>query len=415
MPIRPTDRRVAHRSLLVLFVALVLPLGSAARAQEAPPRSVSLSEALKAAALLPDLKAAEAALRAAEAGVRSAGRWPDMSFTFASRSITAKESYFLSVPLPWPGRGARIDVAKAQAAMVGTDREAARLLARRALRLAWFNVAAREDMAKAAADRAVRVKATADAVGELFDAGRVAQLELSRARADAAIAAADANQAAQEHRIAESVLRRLLGIIEVSQRIQVERPLPAFEAPPDLSTASAAAFARSPAAKAAEARVLSAEAAVRLASALRFPGLVVEAGVDTNDPTQPGSDRSLGVSLSVPIGAGPALDIARGERDRALALRDQAKREIADAVEQAWRTADAARARYETLEKDALPAAQQSADLAQVAYREGRSDIFRVLDAERALAEARAGLAEAYLAWGVAHADLLNAIGEDLP
>jgi outer membrane protein TolC len=50
-----------------------------------------------------------------------------------------------------------------------------------------------------------------------------------------------------------------------------------------------------------------------------------------------------------------------------------------------------------------------------VAYREGRSDIFRILDAERALAEARAGLAEAYLAWGVAQADLLNAMGEDLP
>jgi len=335
-----------------------------------------------------------------------------MSFTFATRSITAKESYFLSVPLPWPGRGARIDVAKAQVAMAGTDREAARLMARRALRLAWFNVAAREDMAKAAADRAARVKATSDAVESLFEAGRVAQLEVSRARADAAIAAADVTQAEQEHRIAESVLRRLLGI-EVPQRIQVDRPLPAFEAAPELDVASAAAFARSPAAKAAEARVLAAEAAVRLASALRFPGLVVEAGVDTNDPTQPGSDRSIGVSLSVPIGAGPALDIAKGERDRALAQRDQAKREIADAVEEAWRTADAARARYETLEKDALPAARQAADLAQVAYREGRSDIFRVLDAERALAEARAGLAEAYLAWGVAHADLLNAIGED--
>jgi hypothetical protein len=58
-----------------------------------------------------------------------------MSFTFATRSITAKESYFISAPLPWPGRGARIDVAKAEAAIVGTDREAVRLMARRALRI----------------------------------------------------------------------------------------------------------------------------------------------------------------------------------------------------------------------------------------------------------------------------------------
>ena len=153
---------------------------------------------------------------------------------------------------------------------------------------------------------------------------------------------------------------------------------------------------------------------MRLASALRFPGLTVEAGADRNDPTQPGTDRTIGVNLTVPLGAGPALAIARGERDRAVALRDQSKREIADAVELAWRTAEAARTRYEAISKDALPAARQAADLAQVAYREGRSDIFRVLDAERALAEARTALADAYLAWGAAHADLLTAIGEDL-
>lgn len=407
MPGRPFRRRALS------FVALTFLCGDSASAQEATaPRVISLPEALQAADRLPDLTAAEAALRAAEAGIKAAGRWPDPAFTFATRSITAKESYALSMPLPWPGRGARIEVARANAFLAGTDREAARLLARRALRLAWFNTAAREDMATAAMDRAERVKGTAGAVTALYDAGRVALLELSRARAAAAIAAADEVQVEEEHRIAESVLRRLLGV-ESPQRIRVERPLPAFEASPDLEAVLTVALVHSPAARAAEARVRSAEAAVRLASALRFPGVAVAAGADRNDPTQPGTDRSIGVSLTVPLGAGPALAIARGERDRAIALRDQAKREIADAVEQAWRTAHAARTRYEALLKDALPDARQAADLAQVAYREGRSDIFRVLDAERALAEARAALADAYLAWGVAHADLLTAMGED--
>jgi cobalt-zinc-cadmium efflux system outer membrane protein len=411
---RPRSRQAACEAVFVVLLFLGLPWGFPVRAEEPAARLVSLDEALDAAARLPDLKAAEAALRAAEAGVRAAGRFPNPSFTFATRSITAKESYALAVPLPWPGRGARIELARAERTLAGTDREAARLLGRRALRLAWFSAAAREDMARAAADRATRVRATADAVTALYDAGRVALLEVSRAKADAAIAAADENQIEEEHRIAESLLRRLLGL-EGSPRVSVTRPLPAFAAGPDLETALLAALARSPEARAAEARVRAAEAAVRLASALRFPGLAVEGGADRNDPTQPGTDYSVGVSLTVPLSGGPALDIARGERDRALALREQAKREIADAVEQAWRTARAARARYEALEKDALPAARQSADLAQVAYREGRSDIFRILDAERALAEARAGLAEAYLAWAVAHADLLNAMGEDLP
>ena len=57
-----------------------------ARAQELAPRSVTLDEALKAADLLPDIKAAEAAMRAAEAGVKSAGRLQEATFSFATRS-----------------------------------------------------------------------------------------------------------------------------------------------------------------------------------------------------------------------------------------------------------------------------------------------------------------------------------------
>ncbi len=405
--------RAARRAAVCLVIPALLWAGPA-RAQDAPLHSISLEQALRAAELLPDIKAAEAALRAAEEGVKAAGRLPEATFSFASRSITARESYALSLPLPWPGRGARLDAAKAGVAMVGTDRESARLMARRALRLAWFTLAAREDMRTAARDRAARVKATSDAVGALFDAGRVALVEVSRARADAAMAAADESQAEQELRIAEGILRRLLGI-EATQRIEIARPLPAFDLADDLETATAKGLAGSPAAKAAQARIKSAEAQERLASSLRFPGIALELGADANDPTQPGTDRSIGVSVTIPFGAGPGLGIARGERERAVALRDQSRREIADAVEQAWRAARAARARYETLEKDVLPAATQAADLAQLAYREGRFDIFRVLDAERSLAETRAGLAEAYLAWGASHADLLNVTGEDLP
>jgi outer membrane protein TolC len=401
------------RGAAVCLTLFGLLLGRAATGQEAAPRLVSIQDALNAADLLPDIRAAEAALRAAEEGVKAAGRLPEASFGFATHSITARQSYSLSVPLPWPGRGPRVDAAKAGVVVVGSDRESARLMARHALRVAWFTTAAREDMARAASDRAARARSASDAVATLFDAGRVALLEVSRARADAAMAAADASQAEEERRIAEGVLRRLLGL--EGQRVTVERPLPPFDVEIDLDAATAAALVRSPAAKAAEAKVRASEASVRLASAIRFPLIAVELGVDADDPTQPGTDRSIGVNLTIPFGAGPGLGVAKSDRDRALAQREQTQREIKDAVEQSWRTARAARTRYETLEKDALPAAEQAADLAQVAYREGRSDIFRVLDAERSLAEARSGLAEAYLAWGVAHADLLNVMGEDVP
>lgn len=405
-------RNPAGRCRLLVALCLTTIGVAALRAQEPTARVVSLDEALSSVERLPDLAAAEAAVRAAEAGVRIAGRWSDLSIGFARRSITARESYSVSTPLPWPGRGARIEAARAEAALVGSDREATRRVGRRALRLAWFTLAAREDLAAAAAARAGRVRSTADAVSALYEAGRVARVERLRAVADAAMASADAAQAAEETKLAEGMLRRLLGV-EPGQTLRVARPLPAFDPEAELETAIAAGLSRSPVATAAEARVRAAEAAVRVASAQRYPGIAVELGADRNDPTQPGTDRSVGVSVTVPLSAGPALAAARAERDRTVALRDQAKREIADAVETAWRTAHAARMRCDSLERDVIPAATEAADLAQIAYREGRSDIFRVLDAERALAEARASLAEAWLAWGAARADLLQETGEN--
>ena len=203
------------RTVLVLFSPCAVSFG-----QGSAPRSISLDEAIRAADALPDLKAAQAALRVAEAGVKLAGRWPDPSFSFATRSLTAKESYGLSLPLPWPGRGARLDVARAEAAVAGADRDLVRSTARRAMRLAWFTLATREDLAASASDRRIRARRTADAVTTLYDAGRVALIESSRVRADAALAGADASQADQDQRIAEGVLRRLLSI-EAEQRLTV--------------------------------------------------------------------------------------------------------------------------------------------------------------------------------------------------
>jgi outer membrane protein TolC len=53
-----------------------------------------------------------------------------------------------------------------------------------------------------------------------------------------------------------------------------------------------------------------------------------------------------------------------------------------------------------------VPAARESADLTRLAYKEGRGDLFRVLDAERALTEVLTVRADALEAWGRAFADL---------
>ena len=92
-----------------------------------------------------------------------------------------------------------------------------------------------------------------------------------------------------------------------------------------------------------------------------------------------------------------------------------AVRRRAVAAQTAWGATRAARLRFEAIDHDVLPAALQSADLTRLAYREGKVDIFRLLDAERLLTEAEVARADAYEAWGTAHADLLRATARDGP
>ena len=160
---------------------------------------------------------------------------------------------------------------------------------------------------------------------------------------------------------------------------------------------------------------LAAAAQWRLARRLRAPGLGLNIGADWNDPTQEGTNTFAGVSLVIPIAGSALAAVAAGERDQQAALLEQARRLAAVAAEAAWGATRAARLRFEAIDHDVLPAARQAADLTRLAYREGKVDVFRLLDAERLLSEAEAARADAYEAWGTAHADLLRATARDGP
>ena len=60
-----------------------------------------------------------------------------------------------------------------------------------------------------------------------------------------------------------------------------------------------------------------------------------------------------------------------------------------------------------------MPAAREAAELTRLAYQEGKVDLFRLLDAERALSETETERWQAYQAWGLAWADLLRSAGKD--
>ena len=86
-----------------------LAYGARAAEPTTPVEAWTLERALATAERSPELTAAEAGQRAAIAEARGAGRFPDPSLTFATHSVSARQSYLLDVPLPWPGRGARVD------------------------------------------------------------------------------------------------------------------------------------------------------------------------------------------------------------------------------------------------------------------------------------------------------------------
>jgi outer membrane protein TolC len=203
---------------------------------------------------------------------------------------------------------------------------------------------------------------------------------------------------------AAAELRALLGWDEGRLSTGEERPPP----PPEGLQEAWRDRARltSPELAVADAELRSAEARVALRSRERRPTTSLEAGADWNDPTQPGTDALLGLGITFPTKGRAVLEAARADRDAAQARLDLARRRVEADLESAWSAVAAARRRFEVIDQTARPAAAEAAALTRLAYGEGELDLFRLLDAERALAEAERDRADAYLDWGVAYADL---------
>jgi outer membrane protein TolC len=184
---------------------------------------------------------------------------------------------------------------------------------------------------------------------------------------------------------------------------------------PDLATYLERAGKASPAVLTQEAQAAAAAARFDLARREKWPSTALNAGADWNDPTQPGTNKWIGLWFGIPLGKSAAADAAAAERDREAAALLVQQRLAADAAQTAWRAAHSARLRFETVDADAVPAAREAMELTRLAYKEGRADLFRVLDAERALNEALTVRADALEAWGQAFAELKALEGEETP
>lgn len=370
-----------------------------------PPHLVTLDEALAAAALSPEVVIARATERVAAAQIQSAKTPGEPKLLVATRSVTAKEVLALSVPFRWGGqRASAVSEAEATRDAAASSREVAIADARRACRIAWFTLAASEDRLRAATASVARSERNRRAIADLFELQRASRLDAARASSEAATARAAEVDAEQGVIAASARLRALLGIDGVRLTAGNDRPKPPLEG--EEETWRARAGNGSPDVAAAQAELRAADARVARSARDGRPATSLEVGADWNDPTQPGTDALLGLGITFPTRGRAAQESAQAERDRAEARLEWARRRVDADVASAWSATNAARQRFQVFDESALPAAAEAAELTRIAHDEGMLDLFRLLDAERALAEVERDRADAYLAWGVAFAEL---------
>jgi outer membrane protein TolC len=408
---------VAHR--IALAAAIALPSFRGGPCAEGdpgtlPPRVVTLDEALASAESVPELIVARANERIATAGIRLAKVPGEPSLTLATHSVSARESVALSIPFRWGGQKASaVSAAEAELQAATRSREAAMAIARHACRVAWFTLASAEDLLRAASESAARSERIRQALADLLEVQRASRLEAARAAADAALTRAARARAEQTVIAASGELRALLGLSGSRLSAGEARPTPPSEGALESWRERARTF--SPELAVAQAELKAAESRAERLSRERRPTATLEAGADWNDPTQPGTDASVGLGLTFPTRGHAAWDVALAERDRAAAQYVLASRRVAPDLESAWAAVAAARERFEAVDQVARPAAMEAAELTGVAAREGKLGLFQVLDVERALADAQRDRADAYRDWWLAYADLELLAPEVIP
>jgi outer membrane protein TolC len=393
------------------LLAMLLASSAAAAGED----HLTLDEAVALADAHADVIVARAEEQVARAGIDVARARPEATFGFATHSITARESVALSVPLRWLGqRRLAVAAATASADAAAATVEERRAAARQEVRAAWFSLAAMQGRVAAVDARAKRVADASDAVKTLLDAGRVPRLDVVSAEAERLLAQSDALAARAELAAASEALASLLGRDPSATLVAdgTSAPPPS-DVPP--KEPAAGAGPDSPAWRAEQARLLASDADVAAARAEGRPGLVLGAGADMGDPTQPGTDATMGLDVVVRFDGPARRALAVAERQREGAEAERLRRSLFAQLASARRREEAARFRLSALDEAALPASREAATLARVAHDEGRADLLQMLDSERRLTEVERERWDAWLDLALAASERAWLLGEDTP
>lgn len=281
-------------------------------------------------------------------------------------------------------RQRRIDLAQENVRVTQSDREIlSRQIALR-VKLAYWSALGAERVVELLLENKTNLQQTVEYHENQFREGAIAEADVIRVRLEEDRAAVAVENARREADLARVALWREMGR-ETFADAQLGEMLESIPAPPPLNID--AALANRPEVHHAQQAIEQARAGLSLQQAVARPDVEVLSGYKR---TAGYNTFMWGAQVNLPFFNKNQGNIAAATSDIAVAEANlkaiQAR--IRGEVEAASRDVDSRRQRLSTLIATTLARANQSAGIARAAYREGGSDLLRLLDAERVNIEA---------------------------
>jgi len=380
--------------------------------------SLTLDEAIQAALTNPSVMAARERVSAARGTLRTARTWTNPTLNYQVENaqlpgskpsgVEREESIFAMLPLePLYQLAPRVRRARLEVTAADYELSEARRMTIVDASSAFFRAA----VAQVAVRSSTEVNAWLDSLivytSNRVREGAAAEADLLRLQVESGRAEVDLAMSQMDLARELAELSVVTGIdadsVMVDPQSYSPRPSAALSS---LDSLTALALARRSDVAAAFTRVQAASAAVSIERRAIVREIGVMAGVKKME-----GERSLMAGLSLPF---PLFDRNAGEIQRAQAEQraaafeyDLVRRQVASEIQSALRgtvALESALAKTRNL----LARAEESRRIAEAAYREGAIPLSQVIEAARALADARQANARAYFGWRTALIELTS-------
>lgn len=379
----------------IVSIALAAPAGLQAQTQQALTLERAIELALRQN---PELAAAMREEQAAQAAVQQAGVLPNPDLELSGdnlgnerkrgagdRTASLQVSQLLELGSKRPAR-VRLAESAREVSAWETRAKRAEIVAR--VKQAFFDLLAWRERLALAEDSLRLAEQVAAAVARRVQAGKVAPVEETKAQLARSAATVEREQARRELAVARSRLATLTG--NPGQDLgeaqgDLERPY----AMPDVDTLAARARANPDFGRWAS-EVERRRAGVEVERAKSVPDITIKGGVTRFSVFD---DQAYTLAISIPL---PFFDRNRGAIEEAHRRLDKSLDEQRGAqarwlaeLSEAYQRTQAVAVELQLLRESILPGARSAFDAATKGYELGKFGILDVLDAQRALVQAR--------------------------